>query len=161
MSVKRITEPKVNNRYNNTAYCKTWIESNSNKLIRWTLKIDSFGTRKSVNRQVRTDGSIYIGVVSKDNRLNEDYANDDDKPYQYFRIRPYMMLVPGDQSGDKQLMIELDMKQKKVFRCIIGRESRTEYMVITGDKIDYKLAVSFTGNDGKISLIDFECVQQE
>ena len=70
ISNDKMTATKVTQEYNwdNTAYGKTWIDSSVDQIVEWKFKINIL------------EKSIYICLVSKDNRLNRDCNTRDDTP---------------------------------------------------------------------------------
>ena len=55
--------------------------------------------------------------------------------------------------------IEIEGSETKdILRCHRGK---TGWRLEAGHDIQYKLAVCLTGKDAKITLIDFQCIQQE
>lgn len=145
-SIQRMTPPIGTTFCNNTAYGKTWISSTSNKMISWIFKIASFGYQFNYCNEI-IDGKFYIGIVSRDTRLNEDFANKEDKPYQYFEIRPNSAILK-----DRKFMMTMDLKNKTLK---IGTGEIDKVLPIkTGANIRYKLAACITGKGGQIILIN-------
>ena len=70
ISNDKMTITKVSNKVNwlNTAYGKTWIDSNIDQIAEWKFKMN------------KLENYICICLVSKDNRLNEDCSIGDDAP---------------------------------------------------------------------------------
>ena len=141
-SIQRMTPPIGTTFCNNTAYGKLWIPSTSNQIITWIFKIESFGFQYNYINEI-IDGKFYIGIVSKDNRLNEDFANKEDKPYQYFEIRPNSTFLK-----DGEFMMTMKLKEQTLE---IGDDILS---IKTGHEIRYKLALCVTGNGGQIRLIN-------
>ena len=139
MSVTRITSPGSFNRFMNTAYGKTWINGNSDQIIRWRFKIESYGEPIS---------TIFVGIVSNDHRLNEDFANYEDKQWRYFGITK---LLPMKQYNfifdtlDWELRIETDDH-------VVVREDSAPF---PKDNTRYKLALSMTSKTARFTTIDF------
>ena len=80
MCVIRIAEQTIENVFKNTAYGYLWIEPKPHMLLKWKFKINSFGIRYYAS------GHIYIGIVNRDDRLNEDSGKDEGA--EYFKITP-------------------------------------------------------------------------
>eukprot|EP01084_Bolivina_argentea_P037165 68717_1 len=53
----------------NTTYGKLWIESDIDQIAKWTLKLNHCGI------------NTFIGLMSKDNRINSNCSTSKDKPY--------------------------------------------------------------------------------
>ena len=164
MSIERITQPSASNSLSNTVYGSKWIESNSNKLVRWKFKIESIGkgyqyfdTQRQPETSVNRDehGNIFIGIASKDDGLNQYWAHADNKPcYKYMVPRFYYMT----REPIHEFVLELNTSTGK----FEGKPSTDLYpdTVLKGNDIRYKLAVCLTGKDAKLTLTHFEIIDK-
>ncbi len=65
---KTITKHDCDNSWKNSSYGNVWIESKTKQIVKWTIKFNGCGI------------STYFGLVSTDNRLNENFSSEDDSP---------------------------------------------------------------------------------
>ena len=162
MSVIRINKPSpIFTAFMNTAYGKSWIPGNLNKIIQWRFKIESYGDANRTQSTVYVN-KISIGIVSKDHRLNQDFGNMSDKPWKYFFIYGRRW---DFRNGLLVTMIEYDL----VFDTINWRLSieKGDGVIVykdlnsfPRDDTRYKLAISMTSKDAKLTLIDFDIARQ-
>ena len=145
------------NQWNNTGYCKTWISSDLWHVIKWDFLIQSFGDPGK---------SICVGIASKDNRLNDDFASPEDKPYAYFAINPER---EGIDSGDSPIPGQLVyLPVMKIYQLVFDTLNwrlhiKKDGKIITtmnikhfpNDDTKYKLAVCMAGYNAKIKFCDF------
>ena len=157
MSVTRITAPIYGARNRTTAYGKQWVELNTQKTIKWKFKIDSFGHRNSF------DATIWLGIVSKDHRINEDFGNQNDHPLWYQKIkRSDGNAFTGYDSWHSHYLVEdteyeLILSGERVLFQENGHIISDELSHLRND-IRYKLALCMTVKDAKFTLIDF-CIE--
>ena len=141
MSVTRIAEQTIENLFKNTAYGYLWIESKPHMLIKWKFKINLFGIGYYASAH------IYIGIVNRDDRLNEDFGKDEGA--EYFKITPEEL----DENG--YFRLKLDTK-KKILSTRNGEYRNPKIKIKIDSDTRYKLAVSLCGEDAKITLVDFK-----
>ena len=70
MTVTKIIDKSMWNKYNNTTYGNIWIESNVNQIAKWKLKLSS--------------NNVWISILSKDDRINEHCLQSMDEPLYGF-----------------------------------------------------------------------------
>lgn len=166
-----LTKISYNYGWNNTAYGKTWIDSMRSQFVYWTFKIHSIGFDENYTSD--TGIGIYISLVSKDNRLNEDAGNISDIPnYNFSNNRERCINVkngarnPGVSSmncmkykaGDiVTIFLNLNDKQSVIgwIRNNDGPQLLCSKVERSSD-IKYKIAISFWYKGTSIQLIDFK-----
>ena len=163
MSVKRISEPIERIKYMNTAYGKRWIQLNSGEIFKWKFRIDSFGRWYG-----KWETKLFIGIVSRDDRINDDFGVD--KPSHYFSIRENLDISPkfdymNSQSRSTCLMrlrqyeFVCDSKNREIFICdtktkeVMSRKLSIQHF--PNDDTKYKLAICMIVGDATLTLTDF------
>ena len=145
MTVKRTTLPRRLRRFWNTAYGKLWIPLDSNKVTKWTFKIESYGN------EIEGDGAIRVGIVSKDNSLNQNFIGlGRVKLYEFGKsIRLNSFCLKLDPSN-KSISVDKSIYAYREFGYVHAHE-----LFAKEDGMKFKLAISMSGFDAKITLIDF------
>ena len=157
MAITKQETPEDKEGTENTTYGDTWIDSAIPQIAIWTLQM-------SVNH------FILFGIFSKDTRLDEDCAcDDDDKPY--YAIENDGTRWFKDGNGNQ---CEADYKWKELLKdkliLILNTENKTisvqkdkssEIVLVykniqTGNGIKYKLGINLYAEDDSVTLIDFD-----
>eukprot|EP01084_Bolivina_argentea_P015298 28600_1 len=166
ISGNKMTVTKISRFYGwgNTCYGKTWIQSNSNQIAKWTLKVDK---AEAVDQFTST---LFISFVSIDNRMNEDCSQYVDKPnYCYGSLtskyeNAYCLYAPTSlntkgkpkiKEGDTVCMI-LDTKRAIIYLENNGKKHELFQNIEQDNNIRYKLALSFYRKDTSVTLLDFD-----
>ena len=154
-SITRITTPISNKAANlNTAYGKRWIKGDLNKIAKWSFIIENYGTCKSL----LDVASIYIGIVSIDNRCNADFGKGGGALKYFHFTSQYsawgdLHLIPM-----KKFDILFDTINWKLIiqmnNMIVDEKAITSPNHHHGTK--YKLALSMTRKDASLTLVDFD-----
>ena len=140
----------------NTAYGKQWVPSNLKKIIKWKFQIESFAKYRD------DDGIVYLGIVSKDGRLNDNFSARQDWPFAHFEIR--------DNSWSDWRNYQVTIKRKRHYYLVLDTLNWRLSIQEEGDKqicsknissfprdgTKYKLAISMPSQGAKFVLIDFQ-----
>ena len=160
MSIERITPAIFGDEWMNTGYGKLKVSADSKYVITWKFVIESFG-----------DGGqdVFIGIVSKDNRLNEDFASYGDDPYTYFQIHfndLHDQYIEEEHDKDNAHIWLRPMQiYRLVFDTLKWKVSVKKDAYIIGlrniahfpkDDTKYKFAISMVSKYAKITICDFE-----
>lgn len=151
----------------NNAYGNLWFKSTGNEIATWKFRIDSPGI-----------SPVGFGIVSKDDRLNEDAANALDKPLYFVSpngnvIKHYGEGTEHVEASDYalqawykhefELEIELNTKCKTIkWRHMKSDEDHDEELqplfmdIQQSDSTEYKILVSIRQRGDIVSLIDFK-----
>ena len=165
MTITKKTSTQKN--WNNTSYGKTWIDSSIPQIVEWKFKIH---TMRQANM------SIFISLVSCDNRLNEDCNEQVNKcDYPNYGFSAYRSITIRQKTGDianrivyrkngiylhegDVLSMILDTKEKAIYAETEGKCKVNLISNITINKdTKYKMAVSIRRPTYSLSLIDFKC----
>ena len=125
------------------------VKSNSNKLIKWKFRIESFGKGYGDNRWRKSTfyGKLFIGLSSKDIRFNQYWAYEVDKPCFNFII---------EHKHSREFELELNTSTGQFIKRTAKIEEKRVQTIVKGEDIRYKLAVCLTGENGKLTLTHFE-----
>eukprot|EP01084_Bolivina_argentea_P069023 125643_1 len=159
MSTDRAIITKIENPkhgiWSNVSYTKQWIDSDTNLLVKWTLK-------------VHDRGHVYFCVVSSDKRLNKICATNKDQPNYSFGVpRSIEACDPNCKKSlsdnipwfDAMELITLILDTKN--RCIsVQKNDEKAHCIIKNivkrKGVRYKIAVSIASPNCSVSLINFE-----
>ena len=105
---------------------------------------------------------VFLAFVSKDNRSNQDFEQEKDKPYGYVTMngsfmRPgkYQLILDiTDNKNDRTGTIKVKDAKGRVLSIADGVGLMSGRINIRED-VSYKLAICMTAKDAKITLIDF------
>ena len=153
-----VTRIRGHNFYS-TTYGKQWINSLSNAVVTWKIKITN---------KIPSNSPMIIGVTSRDDRQNGDFSDASVKHQTMYAFasngswstangytnqiwREYMEFTQNDI-----ITFILDLK----VRAILFKVNEEEPNVImkdikTGENLQYKFAVVLHNKDDSIQLIDF------
>ena len=160
-----ITKISNTNDWYNTSYGKKWIDSAIPQIVEWKFKINEM-----------VDGySIFLCLVSKDNRSNDDCNRKDDYPNYGFSANGRAAV--NSQRAYKSTNWKIGLSEKDyhyhegdVISMILNTKSRVinfqkqggEEVTVIGNitinkDIKYKMAISIQCHLCSVSLIDFKC----
>ena len=165
MSVRRMNTKYGGEEYMNTAYGKEWVQLNLGCIFTWNFRIDCFGPEYTSNTT-----RMYLGIISRDDRLNNNFRQEEDRPYFYFNI--VKNVGNWSTSHADQFLYLIKRRQYQLvcdsinWRVVIYDMKDDEEVVsksltdceITKDDTKYKLAISMIGKDATFTLTDF-CVK--
>ena len=150
--------------YNNTSYGSTWIKSNDNLICKWSLFINDINDKKTTSV-----GNIWIAIVSKDDKINNDCSTDNDRPNYSFSNNIHVFLCGKGSTvnmvkfnKNDHIEIILNTKLKTISFKRINFDN--DYVVIFKDiekheKIKYKLAIQLYSKNDSVTINDFKCKQ--
>eukprot|EP01084_Bolivina_argentea_P211406 359629_1 len=152
-----ITKTRNNENFLNTSYGNIWIESTSDKMVRWRFK------------QKGHLPIFYICFVSTDNRLNNDCINKLDAPN--YGIGSDGLMWTNDDDGCVSSQCRPHTFKYETFtiflhipkgRVSIHNEYGGGYYIPLGMKkgknIKYKLGITLKCKNESLSLTGFECL---
>eukprot|EP01084_Bolivina_argentea_P115112 204780_1 len=139
--------------WDNTSYGNLWIDSNENKIIIWTLKMN------------RTSGDdICIGIVPTDDDMHEDFTLQCANNYSFCTNGIFMASgihhpahsVISCRQGDTIQFI-LDLIESKLKINIIDQDKNCVLCdtIRKAPNIKYKLAISLHYCDDSVTLINY------
>jgi len=116
------TKPFKNN-WMNTTYCKNWIESASNKVIKWKFKMNKFSGTWSHN--------VCIGITSTDQCQNSDFT--ESKIGTFYGFGDHIKLITNNDADydylsigifkeNDEVLFILNLIEKKIYRQINNDE---------------------------------------
>ena len=155
--------------WNNKAFGKIWIDSTSNSISKWVIKINSI--KDFLNPSW---AHIFVGIVSNDQDTNATFCSDgndvSDSPLYLFRANgqhhcienynQYKEKILNEKFGtNDQILLTLNMIERKIFLKINQRKQKCIFENIVKQKgIRYKLAFSLFSVGNQITLTDFDSI---
>eukprot|EP01084_Bolivina_argentea_P108655 194194_1 len=156
--------------WNNTTYCKNFIDSTSKGIVKWTFKMNKFHTEKDHNFP---SSDICIGITSTEDNTNKDWAFGASGFYyasgnlgKFFQTDNDSMNkcnANRDSIEEKikfgesdQITLILDLEQRKIFQQINAGEKYLIWKQIKVDEnVKYKVAVTLRYPNNSMTLVEY------
>ena len=141
-----------------TIYMKSWIGSESNKIIKWTFR---------VNKNL---GSMFAGLASRDLALERDFVDEAESPnycISYFgsvwkpgishHVRNDATAFDYAVQTGVIVTYTLDLTKQTFSSEIADRRQVISFKSIeTGKSIRYKFAMKVTQKESSVTLVDYK-----
>ena len=151
---------KTDHSWSNISFTKNWIDSMSQNIIIWTLKVNTSST-------IKRDRGFCVGIFSNDTQLNINPIDADQTNYVHWSklgmafkngVRYNLLSVARYKDNNDIIHFKLDLQTASLY-CKVNDK---QYELLASDierneKIQYKLGVTIGTSSSSVTLIDYQC----